>query len=88
MMPSILLDNDGLAALLAEAGKGAATVAELVEHVAAPGDTVRRSIGWLAKNDLIRLKVPAGKADAKPAGRPAAKAGARAAGKATAKAPR
>jgi hypothetical protein len=56
MIPGILLDNDGLATLLAQVQRGRTTVAQLVEELAVPPDTLRRSLGWLAKNDLLRLK--------------------------------
>jgi DeoR/GlpR family transcriptional regulator of sugar metabolism len=51
------------------------TVSALVEEFGASGEILRRSVGWLAKNDLIRLKVPAA---AKTGQKPAAKSGAKA----------
>ena len=79
MMPGLLLDNDGLARLMAHVGKTkSTTVSTLVEEFGVTGDMLRRSVGWLAKNDLIRLKVPAAKPTAKQAApaaqKPAAKA--------------
>jgi len=80
MMPGMLLDNDGLARLMAHVAKRkSTTVAAVVEEFEAPAETVRRSLGWLAKNDLLRLKVPeAQKPATQPAQRPAAKAAAKA----------
>jgi glycosyltransferase involved in cell wall biosynthesis len=72
MMSGILLDNDGLTGLLALVARGRTTVAALAAEIAAPAPVVRRSIGWLAKNDLIRL-LPAAEAAATPAPKSAAK---------------
>ncbi len=75
MMPGMLLDNDGLARLMAHVEKQkSTTVSALVGEFGAAGETLRRSLGWLAKNDLLRLKVPAAQ---KPAQKPAAKAAAK-----------
>src|SRR5690606_22571447 len=55
MMPSIIFDNDGLGALMAQVGRGPTTVGELVAANPVSAEKLRRSIGWLAKNDLVRL---------------------------------
>ncbi|MEX0809989.1 MAG: glycosyltransferase family 4 protein [Dongiaceae bacterium] len=59
LMPSIILPDAALGSLIERAARGRATVEELViESHSVPAGTVRRSLGWLAKNGLVRLRPP------------------------------
>ncbi|MEX2200795.1 MAG: glycosyltransferase family 4 protein [Dongiaceae bacterium] len=59
LMPSLILPDAGLAQLVERVRRNRATVEELVieQHGVAAG-TLRRSLGWLAKNGLVRLRPP------------------------------
>jgi hypothetical protein len=59
LMPSLILPDAGLAQLVERARRNRATVEELgVEQHGVPAGTLRRSLGWLAKNGLVRLRPP------------------------------
>jgi alpha-maltose-1-phosphate synthase len=59
LMPSMILPDGGLAELIERAAHGSTTVEELtMEYHNVPAGTLRRSLGWLAKNNLVRLRPP------------------------------